>query len=151
VGHATPKTDVRGAVFREDGKILLVQEMMDGARWTLPGGWADIGESAGESVVREVYEETGYSVRAVKLAALLDRNKHPHPPHPFHAYKAFFICELTDPERRPDPHNIETGEIGWFGSDEIAALELSISRVTHDQIARLFEHHFNPHLPTDFD
>lgn len=149
-GHATPKVDVRGAVFR-DGKILLVQEKMDGNRWTLPGGWADIGESAGESVVREVYEESGYSVRAVKLAALLDRNKHPHPPHPFHAYKAFFLCELTDAERHPDPRNIETGAVEWFSADAAAGLELSISRISHAQIARLFEHHLNPSLSTDFD
>jgi ADP-ribose pyrophosphatase YjhB (NUDIX family) len=150
VGHATPKIDVRGVVFRER-KLLLAQEKMDNHRWTLPGGWADIGESASESAVREVHEETGYSVRAVKLLALLDRNKHPHPPHAFHAYKAFFLCELTDPERHADPRNMETGAVEWFGAGEIATLELSLSRVTPQQIARLFDHHLNPDLPTDFD
>ena len=59
-GHATPKIDVRGVVFRED-KILLVQEKLDNYRWTLPGGWADIGESPSEATVREIYEESGYS------------------------------------------------------------------------------------------
>src|SRR5262245_35620439 len=85
VGHATPKVDVRGVVFRE-GKLLMVQEKVDNNRRTLPGGWADIGESASKSTVREVYEESGYSTRAVKLLALYARNLHPHPPHPFHAY-----------------------------------------------------------------
>ena len=66
-GHATPKTDVRGVVIHE-GKILLVQETLDESRWTIPGGWADIGESPAESVVREVYEETGYRVKATRLA-----------------------------------------------------------------------------------
>src|SRR5262245_2605299 len=42
-GYATPKVDVRAAVFR-DGKILLVQEASDG-QWTLPGGWADVNDS----------------------------------------------------------------------------------------------------------
>src|SRR4051794_22309936 len=51
-GHATPKLDVRGAVFRDD-RILLVRERVDG-RWTLPGGWADPGESPAEATVREV-------------------------------------------------------------------------------------------------
>ncbi len=150
VGHATPKVDVRGVVFR-DGKILLVQEKMDGYRWTLPGGWADIGESASESTVREVYEESGYSTRAVKLLALYDRNKQGHPPHPFHAYKVFFLCELTDPERHPDPHNIETGAVEWFSAQDVAALDLSVSRVTQAQIARFFVHSHEPDLPTDFD
>lgn len=147
-GHATPKVDVRGVVFRDD-KILMVQEKLDNDRWALPGGWADVGESGGESVVREVYEESGFRVRAVKLLALFDRNKHPHTPYIFHAYKAFFRCELLDDRRMPDPHNIETGEIGWFSEDSIP--ELSIGKVTPGQIARFFEHLRQPDLPTDFD
>ena len=147
-GHATPKIDVRGVVFRGD-KILMVQEKLDGNRWTLPGGWADIGESASVSAVREVYEESGYRVRAVKLLALYDRNKHPHPPFAFHAYKAFFLCNLLSDIREPDPRNIETGGVAFFGEDELP--ELSVTRVTPGQIARFFEHHRNPDLPTDFD
>jgi ADP-ribose pyrophosphatase YjhB (NUDIX family) len=54
-GYATPKVDVRGAVFR-DGRILLVRETADGDRWTLPGGWADVNESPAEAVVKEVRE-----------------------------------------------------------------------------------------------
>lgn len=152
-GHATPKTDVRGVVFR-DGKILMVQETLDGSRWTLPGGWADIGESAGDAVAREVYEETGYTVRAVKLLALYDRNKHEHPPFLFHTYKAFFLCELTAPERSVTSSTsasfAETGEIGWFGEADIPA-DLSVMRVTRAQIARFFAHLRHPELPTDFD
>lgn len=152
-GHATPKTDVRGVLFRE-GKILLVQEKLDGSRWTLPGGWADIGESAGDAVAREVFEETGYTVKPVKLLALYDRNKHTHPPFPFHAYKAFFLCELTSPERNivetASASYAETGEIGWFSEDEIP-YDLSVMRVTPTQIARFFAHLRHPELPTDFD
>ena len=37
-GYATPRVDVRAAVF-QDGKLLLVRELMDGG-WTMPGGWA---------------------------------------------------------------------------------------------------------------
>ncbi|MFN8449741.1 MAG: NUDIX domain-containing protein [Anaerolineae bacterium] len=152
-GHATPKIDVRGVVFQDD-KILLVQEKLDNFRWTLPGGWADVGESAGEAVAREIFEESGYATRAVKLLALLDRNKHDHPPYPFHAYKAFFRCELTDPERHVDPALTsasfgETGEVGWFADDALP--ELSVGRVTQAQIARFFEHLRQPDLPTDFD
>ncbi|MEP7294536.1 MAG: NUDIX hydrolase [Chloroflexota bacterium] len=152
-GHSTPKIDVRGVVFREQ-KILMVQEKLDGNRWTLPGGWAEIGESAAEATVREIHEESGYRVRAVKLLALYDRNQHEHPPFPFHAYKAFFRCELTDPERQLDAPTSasysETGEVAWFGEDEIPA-DLSVGRVTRTQIARFFAHLRHPDLPTDFD
>ena len=151
-GHATPKIDVRGVVFR-DAKLLLVQEKMDQFRWTLPGGWADIGESPAEATVREVYEESGYATRAVKLLALYDRNKHAHPPFPFHAYKAFFLCELTDPERHRAADTsasfAETGEVGFFAEDNIP--DLSVGRVTREQISRFFTHLRHPDLPTDFD
>src|SRR5262245_9275007 len=84
-GYVTPKVDVRGVVFRE-GKILLVQERSDGL-WTLPGGWADVGDSPANAVVREIREESGFETRATKLLALLDRNRHGHPPHVNHIYK----------------------------------------------------------------
>ncbi len=144
VGHATPKVDVRGVVFRDDA-ILLVRERSDG-RWTLPGGWADIGESPGRAVVREVYEESGYRVRAVKLLAAYDRNKHPHPPYPFHAYKLFFQCELLGGEAMT---SIETDGVGFFRENEWP--ELSVARVTPGQLARFFQHLRHPEWPTDFD
>lgn len=147
-GHSTPKIDVRGVVFK-DAQILLVQEKLDHYRWTLPGGWADIGESAGDSVAREIYEEAGYRARAIKLLALYDRNKHDHPPYLFHAYKAFFLCELLSDEREPDPKNIETAGVAFFAEDELP--ELSVGRVTAAQIKRFFEHLRQPDLPTDFD
>jgi ADP-ribose pyrophosphatase YjhB (NUDIX family) len=143
-GHATPKSDVRAAVFRDDA-ILLVRERSEGL-WTLPGGWADIGESPGEAVAREVFEESGYRVRAVKLLAVYDRNKHPHLPFPFHTYKLFFLCELTGGE---PAHSVETDGVGFFREDALP--ELSAMRVTPGQLARFFRHHRHPDWPTDFD
>src|SRR5580765_1258435 len=82
-GCATPKIDVRGAVFRDDGSILMVREIADKGRWTLPGGWADVNESPSEGVIREIREESGFEASVRKLAAVLDRDKHGHmPPFP---------------------------------------------------------------------
>src|SRR5579883_2269846 len=69
LGYATPKVDVRGAVFRGE-RLLLVREKADAGRWTLPGGWADVNESPAEAVAKEVREEAGLVVRASKLAAV---------------------------------------------------------------------------------
>jgi ADP-ribose pyrophosphatase YjhB (NUDIX family) len=144
-GYATPKVDVRGAAFRE-GKILLVKEKIDDA-WTLPGGWADPCQSPSEAVVREVFEESGFEVRVAKLAAVYDRSKHPHiPPMPFHLYKMFFLCEITGGQAT-ESH--ETTGVDFFAEDQIPPL--SISRTLPFQIARMFEHHRNPALPTEFD
>lgn len=143
VGPATPKVDVRAVVFCGQ-ELMLVREPEDG-RWSLPGGWADVGESLGEAVVREVYEESGYRTRATKVLAVYDRDRHGHPPYPFHVYKIFLWCQLVDEEPSP---GAET-EVGFFGEGEIP--KLSLTRVVPDQIARLFEHLRNPELPADYD
>jgi len=143
-GYATPKVDVRGAVFRGD-TILLVREREDGC-WTLPGGWADVGESPGEVVVREIYEESGYHTRATKLLAVYDRSKHGHPPLVHHVYKLFFQCELVSGSPSA---SIETDEVAFFCENEIP--ELSLGRVVPAQITRIFQHYRHPDWPTDFD
>lgn len=146
-GYATPKLDVRAGVFQND-KILLVRERLDEGRWTLPGGWVDVGEPPSRAVVREVFEESGYETRVVKLAAVYDRNhpRHGHPPMPHHVYKLFFLCELIGGTPQ---ESYETGEASFFGKDEIP--ELSISRVVPSQIIRLFEHYDHPEWQTEFD
>lgn len=143
-GYATPKVDVRGVVFR-DGKLLLVQERSDGL-WTLPGGWADVGDSPADAVVREIREESGFEARATKLLALLDRNRHGHPPHVNHIYKVFVRCEIVGGSPATS-HEIM--DVGFFGEDEIP--DLSLTRIVPGQIARMFEHYREPELPADFD
>ncbi len=142
-GYITPKVDVRGAVFRA-GKILLVREAVDGL-WTLPGGWADIGDAPSEAVEREIREESGYEAKAVKLLALEDRKRR-HPPSLNEVYKIAFLCELIGGEARTSD---ETTAVGWFAENEIPPL--SLGRVTEGQIKRWFKHWRQPDLPTDFD
>jgi len=146
-GYATPKVDVRAAVFRDDGALLMVREMTDG-RWSLPGGWAEVNQSAREAVIREVREETGFDVMPRKLAAVFDRARHPHvPPRPFSVYKMFFICEITGGAARL---SIETTEIGFFAQDALPS-DISSQRIVPYQIERMFAHYRQPDLPTEFD
>ncbi len=143
-GYATPKVDVRGGVFR-DGQVLLVRERSDG-RWTLPGGWVDVNDAPSAACVREIREESGFEARALKLAALVDKNRHPHPPGINHIYKLFFLCELTGGS--PAMSN-ETDGVDFFAIDALPPL--SLGRVLPQQIERLYAHHLDPSLPTDFD
>jgi len=145
-GYATPKLDCRGVVFR-DGKLLLVKELADGG-WTLPGGWVDVGEPPSVAVEREVWEESGYRVKARKLLALDDRSnpRHGHPPYIFHTYKMFVLCDFLGGE---PAISIETGGAEFFGEDEIPPL--SIMRTSTEQIQRMFAHYRNPQLPSEFD
>ena len=143
-GYATPKVDVRAAVFRE-GRLLLVRETEDGG-WSLPGGWADVGDSPSVAAVREVREESGYEVVARKLAAVYDRDRHGHPPIPFHAYKMFFVCDLVG-GKAAGSH--ETDAVDFFTEDNLPPL--SLTRVTPDEVQHMFEHYRHPEWPTSFD
>lgn len=143
-GYATPKMDVRGAIFRDD-RVLLVRETIDG-KWTLPGGWADVNDSPAYAVEKEIEQESGFTARAVKLAALYDRNKHEHPAYLFHSWKAFFICEVTGGAPR---FSNETDGVDFFALDALP--ELSTGRSTATQIRRMYVHHLQRELPTEFD
>lgn len=143
-GYATPKVEVRAVVFRDE-HLLLVREREDGG-WTLPGGWADVGDSPSTAVVREVKEESGYDVRATKLLALFDRDLHGHPPIPYHVYRLFFLCDILGGTAKAEK---ETDDVSFFGRDSIPPL--SLNRITSKQIEWLFEQRLYPDRPTHFD
>ena len=146
-GYATPKVDVRGAVFDSRERVLLMQEKTDG-RWSLPGGWADPGEAPSAAVTREILEETGYRSSAVKLVACWDREVQDNPPPlPVHVYKLFFLCRRDGDVQAPAA--LETLDVGWFGLDSLPPL--SLGRVNPRQLQRALAHHRDPALATDFD
>lgn len=147
-GYATPKLEVRVGVFDTQGRILMVREILDANRWTIPGGWADANHTAAQCAAKEVWEETGYTVRITKLAMALDRTTQGHqPPEPFTVTKLFFLGEITGGSPTT---SIETSEVRFFGQDELPE-DLSLGRVLPEQIAALFEHHKAPNKATDFD
>jgi ADP-ribose pyrophosphatase YjhB (NUDIX family) len=136
--YITPKVDIRAVVFNEHKEILLVKELADG-KWSLPGGWADIGQSPAEAAVKEVLEETGFVVRAEKLLAVLDKRCHPHPPQLDYVYKIFIRCEITGGK---PASAFDILEAGFFKQDSIP--ELSEDRVLLSQINLMFDYLDNP-------
>lgn len=143
-GYTTPKLDVRGAMFRGN-EVLLVRERMDG-KWTVPGGFADINEWPSLSVLKEIEQESGYTARVLKLAAVHDRNQHNYPPFMFHIWKLLFVCEITGGEARISN---ETDAVEFFALDALP--ELSTGRITAAQIQLLHRHYLQADLPTEFD
>jgi ADP-ribose pyrophosphatase YjhB (NUDIX family) len=146
-GYATPKIDVRAAVFDASERLLMVRETSDGGRWTLPGGWADVNHTAAENAAKEALEESGYTVRVLKLAALWDRTRQGHPAGVFSCAKVFFVCEPTGGAATTSH---ETSEVGWFAEADLPQ-DLSLARVSPQQISRMFAHRRDSALPTDFD
>jgi ADP-ribose pyrophosphatase YjhB (NUDIX family) len=144
-GYPTPKVDVRAVLFRGHGEVLLVRERSDHDRWTLPGGWADVGYSPFEVAVKEAREETGLAVEPVRLLALFDKRKHDHPPHPWHTYKIHVECRAVGGELQSQ--TLETSGAQWFRAEELPALELSTERTTLAQLQALLRLAADPTLP----
>ncbi|MFJ7940282.1 NUDIX hydrolase [Peribacillus sp. NPDC096622] len=143
-GYATPKVDIRAVVFR-DNKILMVRENTDG-NWALPGGWGDIGLTPSEVAIKEVKEESGFEVKAIKLLGVLDKKCHPHPPSLYHVYKIFIQCEIIGGQ---PIKGIETSAVEFFAENELPTL--SIARNTKTQIEMAFRNLKNPQEPVYFD
>ncbi len=144
-GYATPKIDVRAAVFRDD-RILLVQERND-RRWTVPGGYADVGLTATQNVVKEVLEEAGLRVEPDRLYSVRHKATQPYDPDVREFYKLFFLCRRLD-DRDPAPGH-ETLDAGFFRLDALPPL--STGRVLETDIAAAYAALADPALPVLFD
>ena len=144
IGYQTPKVGIRAVVFR-DNKILLVKEKMDG-KWSLPGGYADTGMTPSEIAINEVKEESGFDVTPVRILGLIDYNKHQERPFPFDVYQVFMECEIIGGQATT---GIETSDVGFFDINELP--ELSVRRVTKEQILKMYELYMNKELEPVFD
>ena len=143
VGYATPRIDVRGAVFQA-GKLLMVRERLDGG-WTMPGGWVDVGDTPSGAVEREVYEESGFEVKSRKVIGLYDANRS-SPLEIFHAFKIVFLCDILTGEARTSD---ETSEVEFYSKSELPNI-LSGERTRPRHLEDAFTA-LSRELPTYFD
>ena len=143
IGYATPRIDVRGAVFQADN-LLLVREILDGG-WTMPGGWVDVGDTPSGAVEREVFEESGFEVKARKVIGVYDANR-TGPLEIFHAFKIVFLCDIVSGE----PHTSdETSEVAFFSRSKLPT-SLSGERTRPRHLDDAFNAH-SKELPSIFD
>ncbi len=117
-GYATPKVDVRGVVLDERG-LLLVRERGE-SRWTLPGGWADVGETPSQAVEKEVRQEAGLDVSAARVLAVYDRDFRGRTQWPAHVYKLYVEC--TAQGGQPAGDGFETEEAAFFSPEALPQL-----------------------------
>jgi 8-oxo-dGTP diphosphatase len=63
------------ALVIKNDKILLVKrtkKLLEGGKWALVGGYMDRDENTRQTLVREVHEETGWTVSNIKLFRIND-------------------------------------------------------------------------------
>ena len=129
--YPTAKVDVRGLILNEQNQVLLVKEMVDN-KWTLPGGWADIGLTPTENVLKEIEEETGFKAEVIRLLAVLDKRNYAHPPQTHYVYKLCFLCKIQEGSFDP---NFDIGDVDWFDMKKLP--ELSADRILEEQLVKL--------------
>ncbi len=127
--YITPKVEVRGVVLNENNEILMVSEKLDSNKWSLPGGFCDIGLSPSEVIEKELLEEAGISAEVIRLLAVLDKKLYFHPETPFHSYQIFFLCKV---ERENFKSSFEIDDVRFFSVDNLP--KLSTVRVTKEEI-----------------
>lgn len=143
-GYQTPKLDTRAVIFRNN-KILLVHE--NNGTWSLPGGWCDVLESVKSNTEKEVREETGLNVKAVKIISIQDRNKHNKPVYAYGVCKIFVLCEVINGNF---VENIETTEIRYFSLQDLPH-NLAEEKTNKEQIEMCFKAYLNENWQTQFD
>lgn len=111
-GYVTPKVAV-GAVVGNDRQELLLVQRADSGAWLYPTGWADVGYSASEVVVKEVKEETGIDAEPVRLIAVLDGLRLRF--NSIALYSLVFQCRAVGGELAAHP--LECADVGWFGRE----------------------------------
>lgn len=113
-----------GVVFDESHQKILLTQRSDNHRWCLPGGHMDSGESAAETCIREVLEETGLNVEIVKLIGIYTSPDVAiqHGDGPMKQLVSMcFECRVL--KGTPGLSN-ETTAVGWYAPEEIERLDL---------------------------
>ena len=107
----------------------------------------DYERSVKSNTVKEVKEETGLDVNAIKVVAIQDRNKHNKPIYAYGVCKVFILCDVISGEFEK---NIETTEIKYFSQDEIPN-NLSDEKTNKEQIEMCFKAYNDKNWQTQFD
>ena len=127
-GYATAKVGADGAVFDDDGRVLLIRRADDGL-WGLVAGWVDPNEAPEETIVREFAEELGVVGRVEQLVGTCFRPANAgYGPHS--CVSVVYVCSIESHDFRFQAH--EVLEAAWHHLDEVTDWHLN-----HEQLARL--------------
>ena len=114
-------------IFDDAREKVLLTKRADNGLWCLPGGGVDPGESVEETIIREVREETGLTIRVLRLAGvysdpnwLVVYNKETA----VQIVALNFEVEITDGE--PGLSD-ETSDWGYFSLEEIDTLDMLLN------------------------
>jgi ADP-ribose pyrophosphatase YjhB (NUDIX family) len=130
-------------VTNQEGNILL-QRRSDNDLWALPGGAMEVGETIGETAVREVKEETGLDVEPEYLVGIYTNPKHVVAFSDGEVRQQFslcFACKLLGGVMQVSE---ESSEVGFFSPEEIEHLDMHPS--IRLRLQHYLEHRKQPYI-----
>jgi 8-oxo-dGTP diphosphatase len=117
--QASLRHGVIDAIVTRGQKILLVKraaKLHEGGKWALPGGYVERGETVWQAAAREVLEETGWTIKNLKLLAI---NTAPDQPGD-DRQNLDFIFSASAGAKTGTP-DWESDEVQWFDLQELPA------------------------------
>lgn len=105
------------------GRVLMIQRS-DNGRWALPGGGHDIGESIGDTVVREVREETGIEVEVLGLSGIYTDPGHVMRYDDGEVRQQFSLCFRARPVGGELRTSSETTQVRWVDPADLPSLDV---------------------------
>ncbi|HEX2918767.1 MAG TPA: NUDIX hydrolase, partial [Edaphobacter sp.] len=132
-----PIVGVAGVVLHQ-GHVLLIRrgrQPLLGA-WALPGGALELGETTGDGIVREVFEETGVHIKPVEIVATLDRIVRDEKERVrFHYVLVEWLCIAKDEPQQPVCGD-DAVEAKWVPLAEVSEPPYDLGKVTLDGIGK---------------
>jgi len=141
-GYVTPKNTVGAIVGNDDGELLLMQRADSGV-WLYPTGWADVGYSAAEVAVKEVWEETGIKTEVVGLLGVYDGMRLGFTRIPL--YSTVFHLRAIGGDLQAHP--LECQDVGFFARDSLPQPLVGADRWIDRAFAAIGGHD----VPVEFD
>ena len=95
--YLNPSSAYVALIYDQQGRLLVLRRSREPAKGTLdlPGGFADIGETAEQGVAREVREETGLEVTSTEYLFSIP-NTYCYSGFPVPTLDLFFRCQVSD-------------------------------------------------------
>ncbi len=120
-----PIASVLGVLQNDRKEILLVKQKTGPLRgwWLLPGGHVKFGESVEEAIVREVKEETDFTIKICRLLGVFDVIDEKGEYHFIHTV---FQCELVEGKAKA---RLDTSDIGWFNVNTLDRIQPDLERI----------------------
>jgi ADP-ribose pyrophosphatase YjhB (NUDIX family) len=110
-------------VVDDRGRVLL-HRRRDNAKWALPGGKMELGESLGDCARREAKEETGLDVRLSGIVGTYSDPKHVFSYDDGEVRQEFSICFLAEVVGGQITISEESHEVSFFDRDQIDELPM---------------------------